>query len=157
MLHIQQGQWPAGPPAPAPPVAASSPLANGPRTQGTHPPLSQEPPAPVQVCSAQPQGIDAAYLSQRLTAFLIDTQHGDDQVQSVWDAWHSGAKHDGPSLGLLDKPQTAAPPVTPPNGVVAYNGFKSEHTPSLCASEPTDTMSSLSFDRLSLGADDGRL
>ncbi|KAI3613882.1 hypothetical protein CBS9595_004059 [Malassezia furfur] len=138
-------------------MAASSQLAHGPRAQGTHPSLGQDPPAPMQVCSALSQGIDAAYLSQRLTSFLVDTQHGDDEVQSVWDAWHNRAKHDGLPLGLLDKPQTAAPPVTPPNGPASCHGFKMEHTPSSCASDPTDTLSSLSFDRLSLGADDRRL
>lgn len=157
MLHIQQGQWPAGPQAHSPPLAASSHLASAPLAQSTSASLSQEPSAPMQVCSALSQGIDPSYLSQRLTSFLVDTQGGDDQVQSVWDAWHNNAKQDALPLGLLDKPQTAAPPVTPPNGTAVLSDLKVDHTPSSCASsDPTDTLSTLSFDRLSLGAADDR-
>ncbi|WFD32024.1 hypothetical protein MSPP1_003066 [Malassezia sp. CBS 17886] len=56
--------------------------------------------------------LDSNSLSQRLGTLLIDIQGGQDQVLSVWQRWQGDA--DDVPTAVIDKPQTAPPPSTPP-------------------------------------------
>ncbi|PKI82277.1 hypothetical protein MVES1_003297 [Malassezia vespertilionis] len=67
------------------------------------------------------KSLDTARLKQRLGSLLFDIQSGSDQFESLWDRWYAPEDaQDSLPFGVLDKPQTAAPPVTPPTNICDY-------------------------------------
>ncbi|WFD44799.1 hypothetical protein MPSI1_003470 [Malassezia psittaci] len=142
MLQMQKNIWPAankGSQAGYPGTTAA------PNTQ--HTPLSTSDPK-------LSNGVDASYLSQRLSHFLIDGYANPDQSENVWDRWQGNPAQDTHSFCLLDKPQTAAPPVTPPGGPYSLT-YPNQTKPPESREQhaPDDWLASLSFGNMSLGDD----
>ncbi|WFD00739.1 hypothetical protein MYAM1_003491 [Malassezia yamatoensis] len=142
MLQMQKKLWPA---------ANKSSQAAYPGTAAT--PNTQHAPLATSETKFN-NGIDASYLSQRLSNFLIDGNANPDQSENVWDRWQGNPAQDAHSFCLLDKPQTAAPPVTPPGGPFSL-ACPSQTKPSEPREQHAsdDWLASLSFGNMSLGDD----
>lgn len=166
MLHVQQGQWSSSFASQAASMHPSDRMF-GEATFSPHTSLGAfgqdryAPSNPNQTSfNGSGNGLDTTHLSQRLGSLLFDIQSGGDQVQSVWQMWHNDeSSQDNVPFGVLDKPQTAAPPVTPPNAQWEFDGVKNGYNPQKMHPAPDAmrdknfTISSLSFEGMSLGKD----
>ena len=159
MLHVPQGQWPSSFQAGHSPHSTASHFPEPSFARSTECVFGPDRRASAQAQQSASSGLDTTYLSQRLSSFLLDIQSGSDQVQSVWDMWHGEPSQENLPFSLLDKPQTAAPPVTPPSGQFSQTSTKSQQTSSSSdhPCDHNDALASLSFDNLTLGKDDRRL